>query len=172
MAYVKARTLNTGDLISASDANQWWGDNAEYLLSGRPASTIRYSSAYSTTSTSFVDIDATNLIRTITVTGGRVLCFALFNRLLVSTTPTGYYSCIDFIVDSTTRLGDTTWGSLIVSQAVDEVQFMYGIAGGLSAGSHTFKLQWKAANTTPVTTVTTTAPLNGIPLITFTAMEL
>ena len=94
---------------------------------------------YSTTSTSFVDVDATDLSATVTTGGGKYLLGFTGPVYVVATAVRAYF---DVLVDAA-RLGLDD--GLIVQEVTANprtVSFT-AITGTLSAGSHTFKLQWK-----------------------------
>jgi hypothetical protein len=97
---------------------------------------------YTTTSTSFVDVDATNLSLTITTNGGDVMIGGTFyvESLSGGRTQLDVYES----VGAARLAGDD--GMLVAQPSVGEVVTLSWIVSGLSAASHTFKLQWK--NTT------------------------
>lgn len=96
---------------------------------------------YTTTSTTFVDVDATNLALTIT-TGARKVMIGLSAGATHNTNATNLF--LDVAVDGT-RQGSATTGLayLTVSTAghTYNPSFTY-LSNTLTAGSHTFKLQW------------------------------
>lgn len=138
------RTWETNDLVSANDLNQELRDNLEYLKSPVTALyNVNEASNYSTTSTSFVDVDGTDLALTIVTTGGDVMvgfCASFINSTADART---YF---DIAVDGTRKAGDDglAMGEAESANAMESVGFVYLIRG-LSAGSHTFKLQWKVS---------------------------
>ncbi len=89
-------------------------------------------SDYTTTSTTFVDVDATNLALTILTTGGDVLVH--FHGV-----GTDAVILFDVDVDGVRDGGDDGFTRLTT---VGPMSFTRLIAG-LSAASHTFKLQWR-----------------------------
>lgn len=96
---------------------------------------------YTTTSTTFVDIDATDLSATITTGGGKV---ALFFTGVVYQSATTARVYLDITVDGT-RLGldDGLTVTRVSSMPSHAGVSLSVLTGTLSAGSHTFKLQWK-----------------------------
>lgn len=97
-------------------------------------------SDYTTTSTTFVDVDASNFSLTITTTGGNVLIG--FYGVVKSGASQGVHFDVD-IHGTRAGLDDGIIG--IKSASVDDqmpVTFVH-LETGLSAASHTFKLQWK-----------------------------
>jgi hypothetical protein len=140
MGWTLPATWNPGQVISATDLNTHLRDNLNYLFSGRPRQTIKRdnNANYTTTSTSFVDLDATNLSITLNLSGSAVLL--LFTA--ISTTGGGGVAFVDFDIDGTRfaaggadglgSLGNRTGATIAV------------LVTGLSAGNHTFKVKWKA----------------------------
>jgi len=101
-------------------------------------------SDYTTTSSSFVDVDATDLNLTITTTGGKVLCIANFSYSSSTNEAQGNFTFFDNTNSS--NLGNATGGLAEVDDvdSTDTVnQTVMGISGALSAGAHSFKLRWK-----------------------------
>src|SRR5260370_40838420 len=74
MGWSSPATFSTGQLIGATDLNTYVRDNTNYLLT-RPKTVIKRdnNADYTTTSTTFVDIDSTNLAITMTISGSAVL---------------------------------------------------------------------------------------------------
>lgn len=102
---------------------------------------------YSTTSASFVDVDATNLALTITTAGGDVDIW--FTGTFKSTSALPFFLDVD--VDGSPAAGDDgiigcRMGSLNTNGS-QPLSFIFRVAG-LSAGSHTFKLQWRTTGGT------------------------
>ena len=97
-------------------------------------------SDYSTSSTTFVDVDGTNLALTINTNGGDVL---VHFHGMIGKAAASHYWYFDVEVDGT-RIGgdDGIIGQLESTNSRDPVSFTRLITG-LAAGSHTFKLQWK-----------------------------
>lgn len=135
----------TNEPLVYSDLNTHLRDNMEALKDPPSANyELNESSNYSTTSTSFVDIDATagKLSLTITTNGGDVLVG--FHGALAHSVPDNIYFDID--VDGTRHAGDdgilglAPYATFAGGRA--SVSFVRLITG-LAAGSHTFKLQWK-----------------------------
>ena len=144
MPWTSPATFIPGQIIAAADLNSQLRDNELYLLAGRPVGyVVRQGSAdYVTSSTSFVDVDAANAILTLTLNGSRALVIATGTM----EAPVGQDMYFDWIVDSTTRAG----GSSGVSQSNNNNQRQQftaiGFFNGLSAGVHTFKLQYRSAS--------------------------
>jgi len=141
MAYTTPKTWVTGEALTATDMNTYIGDNLA-ALKNPPTDLydVDESADYTTTSTSFVDIDATDLALTITTTGGDVIACFVGTSLL--STAGGLYFNVD--VDGVAAAGEdgiTMW-QLVTANQRHSVGFAFLIQG-LSAASHTFKLQWK-----------------------------
>lgn len=146
MTYTTPTPVSAGDVLSASAYNTDVVDNITHLHAGKPASTIarNNTSDYSTSSTTFADVDATNLSVTLTTSTGRVLvAFAGTFYNSGGNTPD---MSLDVDIDGS-RMGAATDGivteKLIGNQEKQAVSFTL-LKTGLSIGSHTFKLQWKA----------------------------
>lgn len=134
---------DVGDPITSADMKAYVRDNLLELKDPPSAEyTLNETSDYTTTSTTFVDVDSTNLALTINTNGGDVL--VVFN---------GSFKCsqsmkisLDIEVDGTRHAGDDgliqhgVYNSAAASQP--SISFVYLIKD-LEAGSHTFKLQWK-----------------------------
>jgi hypothetical protein len=148
MAWTTPITWTTNQLVAASDMNAQIRDNENYLFSGRPGSTIKYDAgaSYTTTSTSFVDIDATNISITLTISSGRAL--VMFMSVSDAQVQNGAF---DISVDGT-RIGSAGTNGISASfmtNAVDTSTTTIGVVvTGLSVGSHTFRPQWRKLNGT------------------------
>ena len=137
------KTWGVGEALSANDMLTYINDNLEAL---KEPPTDNYecdeSSDYTTTSTSFVDVDATNLNLTITTTGGDVMVG--FTGAVQNTT-VGKTVCFDIDMDGAREGGDDGITQICnggTDIPVVQVGMVYLITG-LDAGEHTFKLQWK-----------------------------
>lgn len=139
MAWTSPTTRSTNDLITASIWNTDLVNNLLALKSPPTASYV-FGGPYSTTSTSEVDVDTTNLSLTITTTGGDVL---------VGWLSTFYMS----VSGNTCTLNVTMDGANLLSIGnVGQFNQANLIAGGftalktpVAAGAHTFKLRWKVS---------------------------
>jgi hypothetical protein len=129
-------TWTVGQLVTATNLNEQLRDNLEFLKTP-PTSlyNLNQGSDYTTTSTSFVDVDATNLSLTINTAGGDVLIvflgFGAGSARL-------YF---DIAIDGVRMAGDDGFFSAV--QNSNGPLTLVALKQGLSAGSHTFKLQWK-----------------------------
>lgn len=138
-----------------------WGqivtDDLNWLNNGGPtpaAATRDNTGSLSTTSASFVDADAANLIVTVTPTGGRMTVWAW--GVLA---PGAGGGCIDLILDSTTRAGSTD-GLFACTQRMSFcVQHTFT---GLSVAAHTVKLQFRSITGGNTTTLEISTAAVGI----------
>jgi hypothetical protein len=133
-------TWNPGQVVAASDLNAQLRDNLIYLFT-RPQSCIKRDNgaSYTTTSTSFVDIDGTNLKITLNISGSAVLLGFTGQTTRDSG---GAEPIFDFLIDSTRYASAGADGLGRVPGNIGPF-CMTGLATGLAAGSHTFKVQWK-----------------------------
>lgn len=143
MAWTQAKTWGNEPLV-AGDMNTHLRDNLEALKDPPQGGTdIDNVSDYSTTSSTFVDVDATDFSTTITTHGSDVLV-----TLCVTVAGATNYAFFDIEVDGT-RVGadDGILKKHCDSTAPDSMTLYYWVKG-LAAGSHTFALQWKASTGT------------------------
>lgn len=144
MPWTTPKTWATNDLVTAGDLNLHLRDNLNELKTPPTSLYTNMAASYATTSTSFVDIDATNLNLTVSTAGGRLMV-ALLGTTSASAGSTMF---VDFMIDGV-RIGDATNGLIrsAISVGVYPLTMMYW-TGALAAGNHTFKVQWKmSANT-------------------------
>lgn len=136
------KTWAVDELVTASALNTHLRDNLNALKT--PPSAHYESdeaSDYTTTAGTWADVDATNLALTITTHGGDVLVH--FHGTLQGS---GQHVFLDVAVDGTREGGDD--GILRVRQDDYEAVSFTRLISGLSAGEHTFKLQWKSSSGT------------------------
>jgi len=144
MAYTTPRTWTDDEVPDEVVMNTHIRDNL-IALKDPPSSsyTMNQGSDYSTTSTSFTDIDATNLGLTITTAGGDVT--VSINMSFEVGSANRWYLDVD--VDGARTGGDD---GIFVTQGIANpysLSMNYTISG-LTAGPHTFKLQWKTSGGT------------------------
>ena len=141
---LNARTTWTANqLVGASDLNAQIRDNINYLLNERPfPSPITRFAYYNTSSTTFVDIDAANLIQTLTINSGRMAVFCAMG--LHANNIAGNFAAATVILDSATRAGSATYGLAAINQNTAAPTSFFALFTGLSVGSHNVKIQWKA----------------------------
>ena len=134
MAYTTPKTFAANDILTASEMNTYVRDNT-VALKAPPSDQYSGELSDGTSSATFVDVDATNLSLTITTTGGDVRigyvgwCDNTFDIFL------------DVDIDGT-RFQNTTNGIMRNNTTKQNLSFVV-VATGLSAASHTFKLQFK-----------------------------
>lgn len=143
MAWTDLTNVTTGQLIDATLFNNIL-DNQRYLLERAAASQIYVAgSNYTTTSTSFVDVDATNLKITIAPASDRLLVLATA-RFYVK----GNLTCLDLAANSV-RAGDTNWGLAATSSTEAQTITVAGYWSGLTPGNnYDVTLQWKTSSGT------------------------
>lgn len=145
-------TYSAGQLVTAADLNKT-RDNLEYLKDPVTAlHTFNQAADYSTTATTFVDVDATHLALTVTTTstlpGGGDLCIGFSGS--AAPAANGGLIFFDVLLDGVRIGGDD--GLIALFNAAATVQPLPATfviwKRGLAAGSHTLRLQWKvSANT-------------------------
>ena len=145
MAWTSPKTWGS-EVLTSSDLNTHLRDNLE-ALKDPPSDNYEAdeSSDYSTTSTSFVDVDATNFNFTITTTGGDVMVG--FSGRVANAS--GYVH-MDVDLDGTRIAADGTDGIVSSPNATAQHASFVWLVTGLSAGSHQFKLQFKCNSGTAV----------------------
>ncbi|MBN1679581.1 MAG: hypothetical protein JW966_04765 [Anaerolineae bacterium] len=148
MAWTSPKTWEAGELVTATLFNTHLRDNLNALKSPPSQQILRDNSGnYTTTSTSFVAIDSTNLKCTITTNGGDVLVWFVGS---FSASVAGYDVGLDIRIDGTTRLGsDFTWGlaeDYELSTNARPITLGPVIVSGLDAGEHSFEIMWRTAS--------------------------
>ncbi len=146
MAWSTPKTWASEPLISI-DLNTYIRDNQNYLKGRLDSVAGNYhrlpAGSYSTTSTSSVDIDGTNMSHTITTTGGDIrVTFSGYGRV---TGAGGQNLNLSVDIDSTEYL--------VLSQenytSLQEMNMSFSwIISGLSAGEHTVKMVWSVTSGT------------------------
>lgn len=145
MAWSTPKTWASEPLTSV-DLNTYIRDNQNYLKDRVDGVADQYAgSGHTTTSTSYVDVDATNMAFTLTTTGKDVLVTCT----LVTSHTINRYSYFQLDVDGTAQyaLAYSRHGTGSEYQNLSCSQ----IISGLSAGSHTFKLQWRGNTSDTIT---------------------
>lgn len=146
MPWTSPRTWTPGEIVTASLLNTHLRDNLNALLSGRPlAFSVRTGTAdYSTASTSFVEVDSTNLALTLTLTGTRAIVYA---TAMISGSQSANIAYVDWSVDGGARAGGTNGlaqHALGTTGANFQTLTMLGVFSGLSPGTHTFRLVYRS----------------------------
>lgn len=151
-------TWQVNQLVTETDLNEQVRDNLSYLKErvDTPSSAqilLNESSDYTTISTSYVDVDATKLALTITTRGNAVMV-GFFGTVSAGTAVESI-AYFDVAVDGV-RVGGDDGLTLVArkngsggSLAHDSVSFVLLIPT-LSAGDHTFKLQWKISGSSMI----------------------
>ncbi len=124
------RTWATGELVTATLLNEELRDKFEALRTP-PTVTLVTTSNLTTSSTTFVDVSATQLSLDITTTGADLLV-GFFGDLIENS------AFLDVSLDGT-RIGDTTNG---IMRGLNHVSFVLPVTG-VSAAAHTLRLSWK-----------------------------
>lgn len=144
--WTTARTWSTGELVTASIMNTHVRDNLNALKTPSGGySLINQGADYTTSSTSFADIDATNLILTFTTNGGDVMVFFVGNVTNSNAGARQYFDIFESVAN--TRYGGDD-GLLCVPSAGSTVANPFCLAvriPSLTAASHSFKVQWKVS---------------------------
>jgi hypothetical protein len=132
----------TSEPLTSSDLNMHLRDNLEMLKAPPTASyTLNQATDYTTTSTTFTNVDATNLSLTIVTSGGDVMVH--FDCFCANATGAVY---LDFTVDGARHAGDEGVARTL-SNSGQSLAFTR-LVRGLTAGSHTFNLQWRVSGGT------------------------
>lgn len=135
------RTWTVDELVTASMMNTHIRDNLTVLKDPPSDSYVaNEASDYTTTSTSFVDVDATNLRLTITTNGGDVMVH--FHGTILAAQPLAIFFDVD--VDDAGRIGGDDGIIRSTAQYPTAMSFTRLITG-LAAGEHTFDLMWKVS---------------------------
>lgn len=135
------KTWSTGEALSASDMNTHIRDNLSALKAPPTDSYVCNEVAdYTSSQTSFVDVDASNLALTITTTGGDVMIG--FHAYTYNPSGVTYF---DVDLDGVRIAGDD--GMIATVSGYQTVSFVR-LVTNLDAGTHTFKLQWKVSGGT------------------------
>lgn len=143
MAWTDPKTW-TAAVLSSSDLNTHLRDNLNALKEPPTDDhTVNEATDYSTTSTSFTNVDGTDLSLTITTTGGDVLVH--FHGVMANASGG---ILLDFTVDGVRHSTDD--GILRHGTNVACATTFTRLVTGLSAGSHTFVLQYKVTGGTGI----------------------
>lgn len=145
-SWVSPRTWTAGELITATIMNAHLRDQLTALKNrAYGVCDIDEASNYTTTSTSFTDVDATNLSITV-VTGGGVM-EVIFDGVVDNSGASYNYMNVD--IDGSPMVANDGINATQEGAAGERQIFSFNRRViGLSAGSHTFKLQWKVSGGT------------------------
>jgi hypothetical protein len=149
MAWTTPKTFSVGAGLTASELNTHVRDNLN-ALKAPPTALINVNEAadYTTTSASFVDVDAVDLALSITTTGGDVL-IGFTGVITHSAAAKLVYLDVHESVGNA-RLGGDDGIVFVRSTAINDAfnaSFLF-LARNLAAGAHVFKLQWKTTSAT------------------------
>lgn len=150
MAWTTPRTWATGELVTATIMNTHIRDNLNYLLSRNLFYVIEATGTYTTTSTTYTAVNAT-FTQTVDTSGGTVVIVV---QGTWSHSAGGVAMKMGISVDSGAP------GSYSIRQSGNTVADHRGATTlvvyitGLSAGSHTFGLQWLTPSGTATLTKT------------------
>ena len=145
MAFITPRTWVALETVTASIMNIHVRDNLNALKDPPTALYILNEAVdYTTTSTSFVNVDATDLALTITTTGGDVMIG--FHGQVVNSGLNKIYFDVNESVGAARLGGDDgmTMFYMVAASQNAECSFTW-LARSLSAAAHTFTLQWKTS---------------------------
>lgn len=147
MAWTAPKTW-TSETLTSTDLNTYVRDNQNHIKNRLDAqdSYSGNTSNYTTTSTSFVDIDATNLKLTITTNGGTVL-IGFSGDFQQNSVDDDIVLDIDIDSSSGTSGHIITRNFDVINTRTYPMTFVFK-KEGLSAGSHIFKVQWKVTGGT------------------------
>jgi hypothetical protein len=162
----------TGELVTAADLNTYLRDNLLFLRNVTSFNHVEVDATYSTTSTTWVDIDATQLSLTVATHGGVLLLGAEMAVAMSNGLERAHFD----VTLNGTRLGgshgllahDVVHNAYIFASDPLVVSFQHFIPA-LPAGTHTLTLQWFRQGGSPTISLADTAS-GGIP-VQFYAME-
>jgi hypothetical protein len=139
-AWTTPATWAASQLVTASDLNVQMRDNLGYLFARPQVRILRDNGAdYTTTSSSFVPVDSTNLKITLTISGSAVLlCFI---GVFYNTTANEVH--VDLDVDGS-RVGSAGNDGLAFTGQAPATVSIVVLVTGLTPGAHTFNVQWRA----------------------------
>lgn len=126
MAWTTPKTWAPSEVLASADMNLYIRDNL-LALKSPPSAEVYSTTGFTTTSTTFVDVDA-SLNLSITTTGGWVLVLGNFNASGTGMTSQWLFDGVAYPVAAT---GTLLWRWF-----------------GPAAGVHTFKPQWKVTSGT------------------------
>lgn len=139
MAWTTPKTWSTGEVVGATDMNTYIRDNQLALLN--PQSDIWTGNLTDNPgSTSWVDVDSTNLSLDITPVGDTVL-IGYVGFLTAATNFGAIHVDVDQV--GTGRVSGTGAGLVTGSDNYDNVSFVCRVTGLTPGQSYTFRLQFK-----------------------------
>lgn len=152
--WVTPATWSTGELVTASDLNAELRDQLSALKV--PASAygvVDEASDYTIASSTWADVDATNLAMTVVSTVDCVMHVEFNVTIFYSSGSGDGITCFDIDVNGTRYAGDDGLKQGFVKSGLNPQLQSLTIAADIpvSAGSNTFKLQWMRYTTISVT---------------------
>lgn len=141
MAWITPKDWEVGESLTAAKLNTHLRDNLNALKS--PPSdgyVVNEGSDYSTSSTSFANVDGTNLHLTLTTTGGDVEVH--FEGTFQAAGAAGIVY-LDVYVDAAVDGGDDGYLCQYCPASQPQAVSFSRLIEGLSAGTHHFYLEWK-----------------------------
>jgi len=141
MAWTTPATWVAATPLGAAQLNEQLRDNLNALKTP-PTDVYNPAGGYSTTSTSYVDVDATNYNLTITTTGGDILIIFSGSGAMTASSNVGY---VTVALDGTDlHTAGIAWTSAATYGDLSFTLLLEGIA----AGSHSVKLRYKVSAST------------------------
>jgi len=161
MTWTDPRTWSPGYIPTADDFNEQLRDNLSYLLNPASAEyTANEASNYTSTSTVFVDVDATDFSLTITPEGSAVMVGFSGSIALAASSSGSTMGYLDVTKDGVRLGGDDGWvqfgggdgGGTINIYALQTISFvrLVAVTPGVAV---TFRLQWKCRATVGTPTI-------------------
>lgn len=148
MAWTTPKTWSVDELLSAANYNTHIRDNLN-ALKAPPSHVIERDNTalYSTTSTTMVAVDTTNLRASITTTGGDV--WVHFTGTIHADAATGRRAYFDLSIDGAAAryVGQGYAGGYCggaVTSTIAQLVSIDWLITGLAAGAHTFDIMWMA----------------------------
>jgi len=159
MSWTTPKTWTAGNTLTAAELNEQVRDNLTFL-NAKPSDiyVLNEASDYSTTSSTFVDVDGTNLSLSITTGGGDLLVW--FSGTVAADAGVPAYIYLDVDVNGSRIGGDdgvvmvaSNTGGVISQYQGDKWKniVLLRLLSGLGAGTHTLSLQWKVLGTSGAT---------------------
>lgn len=171
MAWTTPQTWTAGQVVGASDLNTHLRDNINYVLSGRGAVPLWWTSTgvITVNSSTFVDVDATNLKMTITLASGRIMGWWTAT-MQVDNTAHNVKAWLGTRVDDTTEDNASSAATVMLQQAGNTnyipvvVPFAFT---NLSQASHFVKLRGRHDGSAGAVLRVTSGTDNGVRAMVF-----
>lgn len=145
MTYIDLSNFVTLDVLPSADMNQILDNIRAVKEPPEDNYTLNEGADYTTTSTSMVDVDATNLALAITTTGGDV---EVGFPGAVSNSTNGAAVSFDLWVDGALLAGNNGIIGCTVPAANRIVPMHFTVTIPLAAGAHTINLRWRVGSGT------------------------